>query len=83
MIPTIKGLTTSVFTCVRGVFLFYYEGFKGMTIGRTLWIIILLKLFIFFVVIKFLFFPNLLSKNFDNDDDRADYVRHELLRERR
>jgi flagellar basal body-associated protein FliL len=51
-----------------------------MTIGKTLWIIILVKLFIFFVVIKFIFFPNLLKENFDTDAERADHVRQELLR---
>lgn len=57
---------------------FYFEGFRDMTVGRTLWIIILVKLFIFFIVIKLLFFPNFLSSNFDSDEARADHVRHEL-----
>lgn len=30
------------------IFYFYYDGFKAMTLGKTLWIIILVKLFIFF-----------------------------------
>lgn len=56
----------------------YYDGFRSMTIGKTLWAIILIKLFVFFVVIKLLFFPNLLNTWFDNDEDRAAHVRHEL-----
>lgn len=63
---------------LRKIWNFYYEGFREMTVGKTLWLIILIKLFIFFVVIKFLFFPNFLSTNFDNDEDRAAHVRHEL-----
>lgn len=31
----------------RKVWLFYYEGFRDMTVGKTLWAIILLKLFLF------------------------------------
>ena len=57
----------------------YYDGFRSMTIGKTLWLIILVKLFIFFVVMKMLFFPNLLKTNFDTDEERADHVRHELF----
>lgn len=57
---------------------FYYEGFRNMTLGKTLWLIILLKLFIFFVVIKFLFFPDILQKNYTTDEERADAVRKEL-----
>ena len=36
---------------------FYLEGFRSMTLGRTLWVIILLKLFIMFAVLKAFFFP--------------------------
>ena len=67
---------------LAGIWQFYYDGFRSMTVGKTLWIIILVKLFIFFVVIKWLFFPNLLSRDFDNDEDRADHVRRELIRPR-
>lgn len=35
---------------------FYREGFKSMTWGRTLWLIILLKLFVLFVVLRLFFF---------------------------
>ena len=63
----------------RRVWSLYYDGFKSMTVGKTLWIIIILKVFIFFVVMKLLFFPNVLNKNFDNDEQKAQHVRNELL----
>jgi len=53
---------------------FYINGFKEMTLGRTLWAIILIKLFILFFVLKLFFFPNLLKKNFSNDKDRGEHV---------
>ena len=43
------------------VWLFYYQGFKSMTLGKTLWIIILIKLFIMFFVLKLFFFKSELS----------------------
>jgi uncharacterized membrane protein len=58
---------------------FYSEGFRGMTVGRTLWIIILIKLFIMFVVLKTFFFPNYLNTNFKDDQSRANHVRQELI----
>jgi hypothetical protein len=45
-----------------------------MTLGRTLWAIILIKLFILFFVLKLFFFPNLLKKNFNNDKERSSNV---------
>lgn len=61
------------------VFKFYYEGFKGMTIGRTLWLIILIKLFVMFVILKIFFFPNFLKTNFETDQERSDYVLEQLI----
>ena len=60
------------------IFYLYYDGFKAMTLGKTLWIIILVKLFIFFFVLKLFFFPDLLNTRFDTDDERAEHVSVEL-----
>lgn len=67
---------------VRSVWSLYYDGFRNMTVGKTLWAIVLVKLFVFFVVMKLLFFPNVLKRDFDNDSERADHVRKELSRPR-
>lgn len=69
---------SSAAALLKKVWLFYYTGFREMTVGKTLWIIILVKLFIFFVIMKFLFFPDILSRDFDSDADRAEHVRNEL-----
>jgi hypothetical protein len=55
----------------------YYEGFRNMTLGKTLWAIILIKLFIIFVVLKVFFFPNFLKQNAKGDE--AGYVATELV----
>ena len=41
---------------VSRVWCFYRDGFKNMTWGRTLWLIIFLKLFVLFVVLRLFFF---------------------------
>ncbi|HET7732784.1 MAG TPA: DUF4492 domain-containing protein [Paludibacter sp.] len=58
---------------------FYRDGFRNMTVGKTLWIIVLIKLFIMFAVLRLFFFPNYLNSNFDNDQSKADHVRQELI----
>lgn len=45
-----------------------------MTLGRTLWIIILVKLFIMFAILRIFFFDNYLEKNYSTDKDRSDHV---------
>jgi len=49
-----------------------------MTVGKTLWKIILIKLFVMFAVLKVFFFPNYLKTNFENDQQRADHVIEQL-----
>lgn len=56
---------------------FYLEGFKSMTIGKTLWLIILIKLFIIFFVLKIFFFPNFLKGK--TEEQKQEYVSEELI----
>ena len=64
----------------RSIAAFYLNGFKEMTVGRTLWTIILLKLFIMFAVLKIFLFPDFLSGKSDSDKGKANFVRQELTR---
>jgi uncharacterized membrane protein len=57
------------------VYRFYREGFRNMSgWGRQVWVVILIKLFILFAVLKLFFFPDFLRKNFKTDEQRSDYV---------
>lgn len=62
----------------RKILDFYVDGFKEMTVGRKLWVIILIKLGIMFLVFKLFFFPDILEENYDTDDDRARAVAEQL-----
>ncbi|MBQ6227118.1 MAG: DUF4492 domain-containing protein [Prevotella sp.] len=56
----------------------YYEGFRSMTLGKTLWTVIIIKLIIIFVVIKLFFFPNYISTNAEEGHE-ADFVSQEVM----
>ena len=45
-----------------------------MKTGRTLWLIIVIKLIIIFGFLKLVFYPDLLNSKFDSDAQRAAYV---------
>jgi hypothetical protein len=49
-----------------------------MTLGKTLWIIILIKIFIMFAVLKVFFFPKYLNR-FDSSRAKEEYVSQELI----
>ena len=56
----------------------YYDGFRSMTLGKTLWTIILIKLFIIFVVLKLFFFPNFLKEHAEEGRE-SEFVANELI----
>ena len=58
---------------------FYYEGFAGMTTGKTLWMVIIVKLVIIFVVMRVFFMPDILSER-AGDGGEADYVATQILK---
>jgi hypothetical protein len=51
-----------------------------MTIGKTLWKVILIKLFIMFAVLKLFFFPNFLNTKFSTDEQKSGYVMEQITR---
>ena len=57
----------------------YADGFRHMRLGKTLWAIILIKLFIIFLVLKLFFFPNHISENAE-DGQEPQYVWQQMNR---
>lgn len=57
----------------------YVGGFREMTVGRSLWVLIIVKLIVLFGVLKLFFFPDVLSRDYDNDAERARAVRSTLV----
>lgn len=72
MLPFMKKALISVFR-------FYLEGFREMKLGKTLWLIILVKLFIMFLVLKIFFFPDFLGSRFQTNEEKADFVGKQLI----
>jgi len=64
----------------KRIFLFYYEGFKSMTLGKKLWALILIKLFIMFVILKLFFFKDFLNEKFDTEEEKSEYVLEQLTK---
>lgn len=55
----------------------YYDGFRSMTLGRTLWLVIGIKLFVIFFILKLFFFPNFLKQHAAQGEE-AEFVAKEL-----
>jgi hypothetical protein len=58
---------------------FYRDGFANLSWwGRRVWIIILIKLFIIFIILKLFFFHNFLGSKFESDREKSEYVMDKL-----
>jgi len=60
------------------IYTFYRDGFKGMVVGKKLWTIILIKLFVMFAILKLFFFPNYLNTKFQTDEEKGNYVLEQI-----
>ena len=61
------------------VWRFYVDGFKSMTIGKVLWLIILVKLFIMVAILRVFFFPNYLNEHTSDSSEKDDFVSTQLI----
>lgn len=57
---------------------FYIEGFRAMRLGRVLWLIIIVKLFIMFFILKLFFFPDVISGKGDKGQ-QTEFVAEQLI----
>ncbi|HNV95248.1 MAG TPA: DUF4492 domain-containing protein [Bacteroidales bacterium] len=66
---------------LKKIIFFYVDGFRHLsTLGKSLWIIIFIKLFIMFFILKLFFFPNIMKKDFHTDQERSNYVIEQLTK---
>lgn len=70
---------TSALKRVLGVFEFYRQGFSAMRLGKTLWGVIFVKLFVIFVLLKIFVFDENLNSTFAKDADKSDFVLRNLI----
>lgn len=64
---------------LKKTYLFYKEGFANMpSWGKQAWLVIIIKLFVMFVVLKIFFFPNFLKTNYKTDAERSHHVLENL-----
>jgi hypothetical protein len=75
-------MKNSVVNFFKWIYFLYYDGFTNMKVGKTLWLLIAIKLFVMFAIVKWLFFPNVLKENFHSDEERSAYILDTLTKEK-
>lgn len=66
----------------KKIFNFYIDGFKNQSkSSRKLWIIILIKLFIMFAILKVFFFKDFLKSKELNEKEKSEYIINNLTKQ--
>lgn len=63
---------------LRRIIDFYVDGFRNMTVGKTLWAIIIVKLVVIFLILKVFFFPNYIKEN-AKEGQEAEFVSEQMI----
>lgn len=58
----------------------YVDGFRHLTWGKSLWIVILVKLLIIFAILKIFFFPDYIATH-RGKNNSADFVGKQVLQD--
>lgn len=66
---------------IQKIFNLYYEGFKNMKLGKVLWGIILLKVILFFGILKFFVFDENLKTLYPDNKAKSAFVLENLTKE--
>ena len=59
----------------------YVDGFRRMKLGKSLWLVIAVKLLIMFGILKVFIFDESLNSKFKTDEAKADFVISNLTKE--
>ncbi len=78
---TIAGASRPSGNILKRIWLFYISGFRDMSVmSKKLWLIILIKLFIMFAILRLFLFPNFLKQEAGSKaDDKSRYVQEQLV----
>ena len=69
-------------TIIKKILNFYIEGFKNQSkSSKRLWVIILIKLFIMFAILKVFFFKDFLKSKNLNEQEKSEYIINNLTKQ--
>jgi len=64
---------------IRKIYFFYLDGFRGMTLGRTLWRIVLLKLIVIFIFLNGFIHDKSFKSQYTTQKEKIDFVYNNLI----
>ncbi|WP_314181681.1 DUF4492 domain-containing protein [Campylobacter showae] len=66
---------------IKNISSLYVDGFRNMKLGKSLWLVIAIKLLIMFGILKVFIFDESLNSKFESDEAKANFVISNLTKE--
>lgn len=73
--------TKEYYLNIKNIYFFYHNGFKNMTVGKTLWKLILIKLLVIFIFLNYFVHDKSLKTEYKTYDEKVDFVYKNLTKE--
>lgn len=65
---------------INNIYRFYFDGFKNMTVGKTLWKLIFVKLFIILVFLKYFVHDTNFKTVYKTEEEKTSFVYENLIK---
>ena len=63
---------------IKAIYFFYRDGFKNMTVGKTLWKIIFIKLVVILLFLKYVIHDTNFKTEYQTEDAKINFVYENL-----
>ncbi len=73
--------TKEYYLNIKNIYFFYLNGFKNMTVGKTLWKLILIKLLVIFIFLNYFVHDKSLKTEYKTYEEKVDFVYKNLTKE--
>lgn len=67
---------------INKTYQFYHEGFKNMTVGKTLWKIIFVKVLVIFLFLNYFIHDRSFNTQYETENEKIDFVYKNLTGEK-
>jgi hypothetical protein len=64
---------------IKNIYLMYYEGFKNMTVGKTLWKLIFIKLAVILIFLKYFVHDTNFKSEYKTEKEKIEFVQSNLI----
>lgn len=66
---------------IRNIYYFYLNGFKNMTLGKTLWKIVFIKLLVITLFLNYFIHDKSLNSEYKSQEQKVEFVYKNLIGE--